>query len=232
MSNGILLVEDQNEVREILLDSLNHEFSEIRVQGAATVKEAQDLLRRAHQADLPFSVVILDLKLPLLEGAQPEYQFDFYKEVQELSSRDTVVFFISSFAKENIIQDFINKRINISARMPKPVLIPKNEDWIEHLFEQVRGVVHSRRISRKFREVVVPLFDGADLSIPVYESAATYRSPRDRSALRHADATHQLADLAQDIEDHWKYLDQSLKDQIQRYFAIESKGDKVSLILF
>jgi hypothetical protein len=120
----------------------------------------------------------------------------------------------------------------VSALAPKPVLITKDEDWTEHLFKQVRGVMHTRRISRKLSRVVVPVFEGTGLSNPVIESTAAYRSPRDRGSLPHADATHEVADLVQDIEDHWQYLDPKLKDRIRRYFHVETNGTRVNVSLF
>ena len=78
----------------------------------------------------------------------------------------------------------------------------------------------------------MPAVFGSPGLVPVGAGDMIYSTPRDPFTYAGTDPTHQLADLARDIEAHWDYLESNLRERIRQYFVVTETdaGVDVSLV--
>ena len=102
---------------------------------------------------------------------------------------------------------------------------------MERFYEKINQIMHTRRISEKLARIMPALF-GTPGFMPAAADDAAYVLARDPFTFPDTDPTHQLADLARDIEAHWNYLEGNLQERIRQYFVVSKTdaGVGVSLI--
>lgn len=108
MSKKILIVDDQIGIRLLLTDILANEGYE--VEEASTGKEAIDKIKRQS-----FDLVILDYKLPILDGAQVLKQLEEAKiEIKAIIMSGLVENITEEALQYNSVKKVIAKPFNIS----------------------------------------------------------------------------------------------------------------------
>lgn len=234
---GILIVEDEQDQREMMLKILSRKHPGVIIDSAGTVSEAVELIRSAALRGVQYVVVILDLKLPREKGQTDAFfQFGLRDEVLAAPlSRDAYIFFQSAYLNDEDIQEYkrgVEAQSRNNVQSPRPFFFSKTESEDRRRFyEEINQIMHTRRISQKLEGIMPALFSSPGLE-PVVAGHLVHVAPRGPFPYAGADPTHQLADLVRDIEAHWDYLESNLKEYIRRYFVVTETptGVDVSLL--
>jgi hypothetical protein len=137
----ILIVEDEPLTRDELRVWLDRDLSDCSFQFAETVTDARE---RLSGCSAPYDVILLDLKLPEVQGTEPEFNEDLFRLIcdQRLSR---LVIHTTGYPNDPEITDFILYRAFRRAAGPRSVFLPRiNEKWAEDLVEVIRqAVAHS-----------------------------------------------------------------------------------------
>jgi len=217
---AILIVEDRPMTLKQLRDYLAYEFPYAILDTASTVKDALEVIEATSRLGVRYKVVILDFKLPKDWGENPEIDTTLRRRLRESTSRDAVVFHITAYPDSPEIVHYLREEQTQYPHAARPVVLSKlDENWTEKLYDFIRRVIHSDRITARLDA----LFGGeADWPNP---AAGRQGGPT------HCDATQELAALRDDLEAHWRYLDDRLKSRVGRYFRISEEGSTVKMSL-
>jgi len=218
-----LIVEDVGLTFKQLRSLIVEEFPESLglVDVATTVAEAADLIDRIDESF--YDVVILDLRLPSRKGENPEIDESLCRKVRA-RSQSTLVVHITAYPEDELVQDHL-RRVHTEQPSSNSLVIPKRDPlWATKLVAKLKTYLHTNRIWRLMDEVVGD-------SRAAVNSGARAR-PRLKTSPGRGDTTHHLAFLCREIESHWRYLEDGLKQRIQGTFNVEtrSEGIRVSLL--
>jgi CheY-like chemotaxis protein len=244
MTLGILIVEDDKVQREMMRDSVAEKHPGVIIDTAETVNEAVALIRSAMARGVHYIVVILDIKLPRELGGREGFHLNLRDQVLAFSASDTYIFYQSAHLDDQVIQEY--KR-GVEAQTEKNVQAPrtlffskvKPED-VRQLYEKVDQVMHTRRISQKLEGIMPapfsspwfgPVVAGDMAHVAPREAFMAHVAPREAFTYASTDPTHQLADLARDIEAHWNYIEPNLKERIRQYFVVTETDTGVDVSL-
>jgi hypothetical protein len=208
----ILIVEDDLNTLEELREVLQEEFPDVLIETALTVNEGRDKIRDAVMRNRPFSIAILDFKVPLDKGHNPEVDESLCRGI---SSRmpETLVIHITSFHEDQDVDRHIRKyHTGINApRIGRP--IQKNAFWPEKLV----GEIKSHFIERQMDALVGP---------KAMSPARNLESGRIG-----ASATQPLGTLTRDIATFWNGLHDETKERVRDYFIVNDEQPPVRVSL-
>ncbi|MFO0908999.1 MAG: response regulator [Isosphaeraceae bacterium] len=230
----VLIVEDiklvANEIERLIIE----EFPEVETQVAFTAQQAEQFIRDS-RGKFDFDYVILDTRLPPSDSVRTPQVYAYeLPEVRWLISEGshTVVIFNSAYDDDPRVQQIRKDCTQLptgDSTTPAARLyyVQKGGDgsyeWIERLLDYLRRSIHSERISRNLER----MFVGRSASSG-YARSAVRGGYSGREQLGGAsDATQSLAALARDIAQHWRVLDGTTKQSVQRHFRVEMDGDIV-----
>ncbi|HYH67350.1 MAG TPA: hypothetical protein VD866_21815 [Urbifossiella sp.] len=217
---NILIVEDVEITLNSMRRYLTTRYPGARVDTATTVADAFRRLEWARLNNLTYTIFVLDFKLPKAPGENPEIDTTLRKQVLESSTRDAVVFHITAYQDdEGILQFLVDVQ---SIEKARPIVIDKlKSTWTDELYDLIARKLHGDRI----RARLLRLFgDPRAAERPLYFEDPS--RPTGDGTL-----TLQFRDLFQDIADHWKSLDDTLKTRIREVLVVDEKADPVYVSL-
>jgi CheY-like chemotaxis protein len=235
MRLGILVVEDDRDLRKTMCENLAYEHPGVTIDPAETVNRAVELLRTALARGVHYIIVILDIKLPRETGGAQAFHLDLRDQVLASASSDAYIFYVSSHLGNPVIQEYkrrLEAQIENNVQAPRTFFFSKSRgDDVHQFYKKINQVMHTRRI-REMLKGIMPVLLGTSGFAPVGAGEMVYSAPRDPFTYAGADPTHQLADLARDIEAHWDYLESNLQEIIRQYFVVTKTqaGVDVSLV--
>lgn len=206
----ILIVEDIESTLEQLHGLLAETFPGSQIDRAQTVKEGRALIEAAYHGEAPYHAVILDFKLPLDVGENPEAD-ESLCELARRRMRYALIAHISAYTSDGEVQDHLRK-VHVETVGDRAFALSKaNSIWPEELLKKMKSYLYSTHILHRLQL----LFGTAGAMAEAdYELGA-----RVRGADGHR--THELSDLSYQIEAHWYDLDESARQQIQEVFRVE-----------
>lgn len=214
----ILVVEDNRGTLEQLHELLSEEFPTGSIEIAEDVESGIKRFREAAQTG-GFDAVVLDFKLPVTTGENPEVDSTICHEIVRILP-DTLVIHITAYPDDAAIEKHLKEaHLKLREIGPKVVFLSKLElDWSLQLVKRLRSFLYGRRIEQQFDQ----LFSFA----PPGETTSRFR-PRYSGGV-----THPVAALSRDIIAHWDELDESLRLKLQRYMNVveTAAGIRVSLL--
>ena len=134
----ILIVEDEAPIRDELRRCLDRELPGGELSLPKRVTDACDLLTRC---SAPYNVILLDLKLPEVQGSEPEFNEALFRMIRDrVLSR--VVIHTTGYPNDPQITNFILHRAFRQASGPRSVFLPRMDDtWAKDVVEVVRQAV-------------------------------------------------------------------------------------------
>jgi response regulator RpfG family c-di-GMP phosphodiesterase len=208
----ILLVEDILNTLEMLRELLKEEFPNALIETAQTVYEGRDKIRSAILKNRPFSIAILDFKVPEDQGHNPEVDEKLCKEI---SSRmpETLVIHITAFDDDPVVIKHI-ARYHTGVNAPRVGrLIQKNADWSKKLLGEIKSYLVERQMNELF---------GPKAMVP----ARNLESGQIGGGL-----TQPLAALIRDIVTYWDALDDETKERVRGRFSVNDEQMPVRVSL-
>jgi hypothetical protein len=235
----MLIAENDKVLRETMRENLAYEHPGVVLDLTETVNEAIALLRTAMDRGVHYIVVILDIKLPRELGEDEAFHLNLRDQVLDSTSSDAYIFYVSSHLDQPVIQEYkrrLEAQIENNVQAPRTFFFSKSKaEEVRRFYEKIHKVMHTRRIGQKLDAImpaIMPTLFATPGLVPAGAGDMAYIAPRDPFTYPGTDPTHQLADLARDIEAHWNYLENNLRERIRRYFVVTETdaGVDVSLI--
>ncbi len=209
----IFIVEDQPDTLNQLEQLFRGAFPETQVDVATTVDEAQKLFDRSLRRSAPYDFAILDLKLPIRVGENPELDFSIGEAFRDLSPATILILITAHSSDPRVIRYLDNKeRLDKDGRL----FIPKNAGWSSKLIEEIRASLHERFIRGEMRELLDP---GGTSSASGRGTCRALRSDRAWS--------NRMSALCSYISNHWEALRPrpALQKQIRETLGVaEDRG--------
>jgi CheY-like chemotaxis protein len=208
----ILIVEDELNTLEELRELLQEEFPDVLIKTALTVNEGKDKIRDAIMRNRPFSIAILDFKVPLDKGHNPEVDESL---CEEISSRmpETLVIHITAFHEDQDVDRHISK-YHTGINAPR---IGRTIQKNAYLPEKLLGEIKSYFIERQMDTLV-----GPKAMVP----ARNLESGRISGGL-----TQPLATLIRDIATYWSDLGDETKERVRGRFSVNDEQTPVRVSL-
>lgn len=208
----VLLVEDEM-IKELKLMLELNLREDIELVCAETTSDAEEAIRTAVDGDVPFDLVIKDIKLPAYVGGPKEYDFKICELVANFSG--TPILHMTAYGDDACVQDHIRNCLP-GPLQGKPMVLVKDGTtcWSKELLHHVRSLVYGK--------ATIGLLDGLFVG-----SSSGGRMFQYASAAFPLGATHQLAALMRLIERHWADFDPSLQRRIRRHFAVTIEQGRV-----
>ena len=202
-----LVVEDVEFTLDQIIKLLSGEFADAQIDGAATVMRGTELIEEAARNRKIYDAAILDFRLPLDAGTNPEVDESLCLAIRE-KMPDTLVAHITSFITDPRVERHL-AQVHSEAADPKAITLDKeNVDWGSHLVKRLKSHLYGRRIEPQVNDLFGPGDPASDLAME--RSSSTYG----RRSI-----TPKLAALTRDLESHYQDLEPRLQRRIDRYFA-------------
>ena len=203
----VFLLEDEAPLRADLSAVLKDRLPGTRVIAVGTTEEALQIL--SQQSD--FTLGILDIRIPLRRGMQPEADPQVADRLREMA---VACLLITAFRESEDVQAYLRNRSLVD---PPVAVIEKSltsGGLIGELTRHVRGWF-TRQASNRITDCINELFGPSAMS----------SGPRSGTAA--------LIEAQQEIVAHWPYLDEAARDLVRRWFVVRELGDNtVTLSLF
>lgn len=202
----VLLVEDQQTLRENLQILIERKLRGSEVIAVGTIEDAINLLTK--QTD--FAIGVLDIRLPMKRGLQPEADPSIAERLRELGIPSVC---ITGHRQSEDVENYIKSRSLVD---PPVAVIEKRvtSDFTKQLLEELRGWFTKTASLRVNRLLERAFGNSAELSGVRSGTAA-------------------LLSLQQDIRDYWHYLDGAVRSEIRKMFIAEEEDDgRIALELF
>jgi CheY-like chemotaxis protein len=216
-----LVTEDNEPTLVNLTALLGAEFRGAVVDPASSVAEGMEFLSAAASTRMSYDAALLDFKLPIAEGENPEIDCSLCNEIRT-AHRGTLVIHMTSFRDDpEVLKHLEESHSEPSA--PAPFFVSKMDSkWGEILIERLKAFLYGKRIE----EQMDALFGAASGSGSTIGGIALRRP-----ASRLGGVTQRLAALTQDIEEHWRDLSKSVKSRVQSTFVVEATGEEIRVSL-
>jgi CheY-like chemotaxis protein len=214
----LLIVEDDHDTCSALKEYLSRTVLpdnvelQIQIDTAETVSAAKRAIDVAMASKKPYHAIILDFHLPKESGYQPEMDQSLCLFVRTLMPSTTLIIHITAFMDDDVVvrhmKEFHDEQIDRSFRLTKT-----HGDWFGQLASKLKAFLYGTQIDEQISRL--------------FEFAANSEL---ESGTKHI-STYKLAALSRDIVRHWSYLDDSVKDRIQRFFNVDSSTDPIRISL-
>jgi len=213
----ILIVEDIRPTLDQLEKLLQEMIPATEVDGAETVDEARQMLVFRDREGETYDAAIVDFKLPMAPGENPEFDTTICDMVSERMP-DALIVHITAYEDQKIVADHIRER---HVRRPNlSMCLTKMEvGWPDQLVGRLRSFLYSRAI----RQELDDLFGTSDW-------ANGQRGPAAGKARRKPTA-HDLPDMMVRIAQCWDVLETPLQDDVKRVFNVKESRRGVRITL-
>lgn len=204
---NILIADDDEPTRQQLEKYLADILPGVAIETAGAVDPAIQCVEMAYSRGAPFDAAILDFKLPIDQGGNPEPDHTICDRIHELMP-ETFVVHITAFGDDPEVLKHILES-HRSRYDPWGDYVPKNKsDYAQRLGTILKNWLYGK-----------PIEDAMDMLFGrVAERAAFPSAPMDMR--RGGSLTHELAALTRNIESHWNDLDDRLKKRIAQVFHV------------
>jgi CheY-like chemotaxis protein len=210
----LLLVEDQLRTRDELYELLREDFPDAWIETASTVTDGSQKISSAAASRQPFDIAVLDFKLPIRQGENPEINESLCAEIKSQMPQ-TLVIHITSFNEDLAVNEHI-ARYHSSKSPLRMELINKTDarimNWTERLIREIKSFLISRQIGELFDPSIEP-------AVARGEAIAGRRWK------------HKLEALRRDIAAYWKDLDGETKEQVNRHFLTQEYQQQIRVTL-
>lgn len=210
----ILLVEDDphalQQMKALLLEVLQRPV----IDTAMTVEDGTALVERSRREGWAYHVALLDIKLPLTEGANPESDFTICASLGRLG---VPIVHFTAYAGSHDIQEHMDEVHSRERFGDVPVvLIEKTagSKWADRLLELL-APFERKIISRSIRERVEELIGPTDPGSGGPRYVRTHAVGAEERC-----GTHAMIQLFEDIKSNWRLLDEDARNAVKRAFAI------------
>lgn len=213
----ILIVEDQPDTLQQLEQLIREAFPGSQVDVAKTVDEAQKLFDRSLRPLAPYDVAILDLKLPMSMGENPEFDFSIGEAFRD-SSPETILVQVTAYDKELSDKRYREHKERLCEL--GRLYLAKKAGWSRKLIEEIRASLHERFIRHELRE----LFD-ADRTSGA-SGRGTCRALRSDRAW-----SNRMSALCSYVSNHWDALQPrpALQKLIRETLGVAEDGSVVQV---
>ena len=191
----IFLLEDEDELRTDLRDSMLRKLKDTEVVTAACIEEAERILKSDKQG---FTIGVLDIRVPKRPGLQPEAHPEIANFMRDSK---TPAIFITGYRGTDDVQEYLRKRNLVDP----PVAIVEKRLTPGYLTGELYRHIHGlfcRRASAIVCSLITEMF-GVSTGFP-------------RSG------TAMFIDVQFEINAYWDYLDSDAKQLIEEWFVINS----------
>lgn len=202
---NILIVEDAELAAASLAYTLSKAFPKADIIIAGTVADGYAQLDETQAKKKPrFDVAILDFMLPPRAGLQPEPDFSLSRTIG-IFLPETIIIHVSAYGDDPEIGRFLKQRDTLTE--DGKIFVAKEEGWMQQVVGEILRVIHSRRIRQQFNDLF-----GRDYT------PRLQRAHRRRHAIGRGDRmrTLEVATLCTDAGQHWEFLGDSLKADLER----------------
>jgi hypothetical protein len=205
---NFLIVDD--ELDESLKRTLEHEFPGSIVHIARSTEEARARLDFAERRGFGYGVVILDFMLPRTCGeTKTVLDVETRQRVNKsVASRGAAVFHITAYGDDSEIRAWVKAERERNPLLAEPFPIDKCDPfWVSKLLDAIRRVVYESRVEQRLQ-----LLFGSGAAMPLVR-------PRSQVCVS-GSTTHEICGLAQDVEEHWEYLSEGVRNRLRQIFPL------------
>ncbi|MGA2185907.1 MAG: hypothetical protein ABSH47_23045 [Bryobacteraceae bacterium] len=202
-----LVVEDVEFTLSQIVKLLKAEFAEAQIDTAATVRRGTELIEEAARHRKPYDAAVLDFRLPLETGTNPEVDESLCLAIRE-KTPSTLVAHITSFITDPRVARHL-AQVHSEAADPKATTLDKEDvDWGSQLVSRLKSHLYGWMIELQMND----LFGTGDFALDPAMARSSWPSGR-RSI------TPKLAALTRGLEAHYEDLEPRLQRRIDQYFA-------------
>jgi hypothetical protein len=232
---AILIVEEE-QWRDTLGRLCRQSFPSVEIYGTCEADEVPGHLERGRSLGL--SYIALVFEIDTLMRKEPPFGMDTARRDRVFAAQTwglgeaPVLLFTSAHLDDPVVVEFRRAAAEAMAStvdVPRQVFLDKfAEAWDEQLIEQLKKMVHPRRIAAELAAMAPYL----PPRMPAIEAAPGPEawSPELSNPFI-ANPGHRIADLMRDIEKSWGYLRQDLQFEVRRYFDVRPRPPGVRLTL-
>ncbi len=210
----ILIVEDIRRTIDELSALLGEAFHDSQIDKAETVNGAKAMIETAFSARRNYDAVILDFKLPLEKGENPEDDESICRLLRQRMPA-ALVAHITAHPSDDAVKKHMR---SVHAEQVGYTAIDHsklNVDWPSTLLRRLKEFLYGTRIEKQMNAL--------------FGFGAT-RAIAGRSRVRgNGGVTHELAALTYDIVRFWPELNDKTQKRVHEVFEVEVEGGSVKV---